>query len=72
MMVKGFKCDVCNVERKDVNHWFLVWVGGHGIIDGGLLVKRWEVTDAFHPEVQHVCGQEHLNVLVSRWIEQQN
>lgn len=71
MKATVYKCDVCGVERKEANHWFLLWIDGHGIIADGFLIKTWNKNEANRDDVRHVCGQEHLNVLISRWIEEE-
>jgi hypothetical protein len=65
MITKGFKCDVCGVERKEANHWFVFWFDK---IKNTVEIAAWG-ENANYQGFQHVCGQEHLNVLVSRWIE---
>ena len=65
MKATVYKCDVCGVERKEANHWFLF-----GYKHGDLTIGDWDFEEAEHLGIKHVCGQEHLNVLISRWIEE--
>jgi hypothetical protein len=62
------KCDVCQAERTPTNHWFLVWIQS---IDERpvpeFCVRMWDEDKADAPGVLHVCGQEHVTVLQSRW-----
>jgi hypothetical protein len=62
------KCDVCGTERAEANHWFLVWVQSvdHPPVPE-FCVREWDDERADAPEVLHVCGQEHVAVLQSRW-----
>ena len=58
MIEQKITCDVCGVERKAVNHWYLVRANGSG----------------FHLPTQRktgdkdVCGQSCAHKMLDRWL----
>ncbi len=62
-----FHCDVCGVERKESNHWFLVFLheaSGHG--SPAVSIQPWDFRDACMQGTQHACGHPHACVLAER------
>lgn len=61
MKVETFACDVCQVQKKDANHWWKVTTR-----EGIAVIAAWEVTtfDGIAPNVisedktAHLCGGE--------------
>lgn len=58
-------CNVCGVEKRDVNHWYQLVIGCMG---GEVHIVDWDVKLA-HVADAHVCGQGCALVLVSRWFQ---
>jgi len=66
------QCDMCGVDKKEVNHWWkVVKVDASKRNDPHLRVYKAEVNlgDSLHKDV---CGQSCLHRLVDRWMETGN
>lgn len=70
-----FTCDVCGVERKDANHWFVLSFRNDGHVEGvevgiSVLIYYWTDKTAKLPNVRHACGQQcvlkHINEFLSK------
>lgn len=83
-MIKPQKitCDVCNIERRDCNHWFTVTASRpvrFGYVPGSygsqidsqqleqLIISEFRPLPNPEPREQHVCGEICLVKLVTRW-----
>ena len=58
-------CDVCGIEKKDVNHWFKVWIED-GVFGSAHLEESIDLTDA--KEINDACGQPHAIQLYGRYL----
>lgn len=62
-------CAVCGVQTNYHASWFLVaenrWLDR-------LKILSWHPTLADQAEIQSVCGEEHLKVLILHWLTQAN
>jgi len=52
------KCDVCGVQRKEVNHWYLVRANRSGLH----FPRKRALGD------KDVCGQACAHLLLDRWL----
>ena len=60
------RCDVCGIEKKQVNHWWKVWLAP----DKG--TRQLRLVAAGAPSSVHAkdaCGQSCIHRLVDRWME---
>lgn len=66
MKVDTYKCDVCGVEKKVANRWWILWIR-----DDGLALDPWEKKGAnpAYAHAYHVCGEAHGLELVSRFMQ---
>ncbi len=66
---RALKCVVCGTETTGHANWFLVaenrWLDH-------LKVLSWHPLLAEQTEMQSVCGEEHLKVLLRHWVAQAN
>ena len=66
---KAVKCTVCGAEAKHHAGWFLVaenrWLDH-------LKILSWHPVLADQREIQSVCSEEHLKVLLNHWLSQAN
>jgi len=62
MRKQVYICDVCNIERKTVNHWFIV-----SFVNGELRLSCWNEEKAKKKDVMHVCGTAHAHTLVDQY-----
>jgi hypothetical protein len=81
IMPQPYICDVCQKRRdSDVNHWFVLRVAyaqsgqsqGTELLDipaPYLEIRSWERNAAESEGAAHACGQEHLQVLIARWLD---
>lgn len=58
------KCDVCGAQKKEVNHWYKVWLFGN--IFHCALVQFIRSLDNVEKDV---CGRECASKLFSRFLE---
>jgi len=68
MRTTGFKCNVCGIEKKETNHWFVITVSSsHGPM---LIIETWctEALDRTNSDVRHICGEACVNKTVSEWL----
>lgn len=70
-----FVCDVCGAQKRDVNHWWVVWTESgefrcaefdsdtwKGLKDG--LARHQSLTS-----LAIACGEEDVQTLFSRWLQ---
>ena len=56
---QAISCDICGSEKKQTNHWFVVYEQG-----GELRVSGWGSRNRLRPGTRHLCGQICLHKLV--------
>lgn len=58
MKIDTHACDICNVQKKEVNHWFKGYVF-HSGESPCVSIYPWEsMKQELHGEI-HLCGIEH-------------
>jgi hypothetical protein len=66
---KVVTCAVCGAQTNHHTNWFLVaenrWLDH-------LKILSWHPTLADQAEIQSVCGEEHLKILILHWLTQAN
>lgn len=66
---RAVACTVCGAQTDFHGDWFLVvenrWLDH-------LKILSWHPTLADQAEIQSVCGEEHLKVLILHWLTQAN
>ena len=63
MIRQSISCDVCGMEKKQTNHWFVA--REHG---GELHLGAWGARSRARAGVKHLCGQTCLHKLVDEFI----
>ena len=53
---ESITCDICSIEKKEVNHWFLIYIELHQE-PKGFMICSWEEGD-WKTAHFHVCGVE--------------
>ena len=63
------KCDICGVERKATNHWFVASFSKSSIVQGAACIRiyAYSLDRAIQPNAAVLCGQDHL----SQWTSKQ-
>ena len=56
---QAISCDICGMEKKQTNHWFVAYDQG-----GELRVSGWNSRNRLRPGSKHLCGQTWLHKLV--------
>jgi len=56
---QAISCDICGMEKKQTNHWFVANEQG-----GELRVSGWNSRNRLRPGSKHLCGQTCLHKLV--------
>jgi hypothetical protein len=56
---QAISCDICGMEKKQTNHWFVAYEQG-----GELRVSGWNSRNRLRPGSKHLCGQTCLHKLV--------
>jgi hypothetical protein len=59
MMYENVTCDVCGIDKKKANHWFMVFED-----KGTLRVGAWNVLSPKRLSMKHLCGQACVHRLV--------
>ena len=60
-----YECVVCKAERKQTNHWFLVYAPSSP--DESIVILAFTFEDADRVDAQCICGRNCLN----RWIDEE-
>jgi hypothetical protein len=60
---QAISCDICGTEKKQTNHWFVVYDQG-----GELRVGSWASRNRLRPGSKHLCGQTCLHKMVDEFI----
>ncbi|MGA3082302.1 MAG: hypothetical protein ABSD44_13180 [Terracidiphilus sp.] len=63
MIRQAVSCDICGMEKKQTNHWFVAYSQG-----GELRVSAWNSRNRMRPESKHLCGQTCLHKLVDEFM----
>lgn len=59
MIRQAITCDICGTEKRQTNHWFVVYEQA-----GELRVSAWGTQGRLRPSTKHLCGQTCLHKLV--------
>ena len=63
MKIDSWKCDICNVQRREANHWFRAYK----LISGGVVIIHWDekpTGDDVENFEAHLCGAD----CVTQWL----
>jgi len=60
----AISCDICGAEKKETNHWFVVYEH-----QGELRVSGWSPQSKIRPGSKHLCGQTCMNKLVVEFMD---
>lgn len=67
--VNTVACGVCALQRKQTNHWWMVWVNYLGeFCCAPFDAIVWETIKQMYQNREVACGEEHLHELFSRWL----
>lgn len=70
MQAMVFKCDNCNSERKEANHWFVARAQDDSSSSfAAFSLWPFNETTAVYKGAKHLCGEACLNAEQSAWIE---
>jgi hypothetical protein len=59
------RCDVCQIEKKETNHWLRAWVGQ----DGWLVFAHVRKTSKECEEaIKDICGHACATRILQRWM----
>ena len=63
------KCDICGVERKATNHWFVTSFSKSDVLGVAICIKiyAYSLRRAIQSDMTVLCGQAHL----SQWVNKQ-
>lgn len=72
--LRAFCCDVCGERRREVNHWWIVWVDVTSSKQFCSIPFAPPVWDRIQQRsrAEHrsiVCGEEHAQLLFARWMQ---
>ena len=59
MKASVYECDMCQVVKKETNHWFLGYAGA-----GVLLIEAWDDHVAGQGDYKHLCGDRCVHKFV--------
>jgi hypothetical protein len=62
-MTHTYICEICGVEKRAVNNWFMAEITANGA-----LLSHWREDRAQAPHVHHFCGEAHAQTFVSRYL----
>ena len=63
MIRQAISCDVCGTEKRQTNHWFVVYDQGEE-----LRVGTWSSRNRLRPGTRHLCGQTCLHKLLDEFL----
>jgi hypothetical protein len=58
-------CDVCDQQKKDVNHWWTVYVSSG---EKPAFISFAGLEGEQRKEMRHVCGVEHAITMFNRFL----
>lgn len=72
--LRAFCCDVCGERRREVNHWWIVWIESASPRQFCAVTfdpSAWDRISqrAGAKDQSVVCGEEHAQVLFCRWLQ---
>jgi hypothetical protein len=56
-------CDICGIEKKQTNHWFVAYDQGEE-----LRVSGWNSRNRLRPGSKHLCGQACVHKLLDEFM----
>lgn len=59
MKVDTFACDICAVQKKEVNHWFKGCIFLDKMRTRSIQISPWDSEYPLAHESKHFCGVEH-------------
>ena len=65
MIRQIISCDICKSEKKQSNHWYVVYEQG-----GELRLSGWSSRQRTRPGARHLCGQSCVYKLVDDFMAQ--
>lgn len=63
MIRQAIWCDICGVEKKQTNHWFVAYEQG-----GELRVSGWNPRRRPRPDSKHLCGQACFHKMMDEFM----
>ena len=63
MIKQSISCDMCGVQKREANHWFLA-----NQESGELHVSQWTSKNLFSPGTKHLCGENCLHKFLSEFL----
>lgn len=63
MIRQAISCDICGAEKKQTNHWFVVFETA-----GELRVSGWSSRNRLRAGSKHLCGQTCLHKLLDEFM----
>lgn len=57
-----FSCDVCGMDKKTANHWFIIQ-----LVNDEFRLSHWNESKAKRKGTIHVCGMEHAHRLMGQY-----
>lgn len=61
MIQQAITCDICGIEKRQTNHWFLVREES-----GELRISGWNSLHILLPGTRHLCGETCVHKLISQ------
>ena len=68
MIREQVSCDVCSVDQKEVNGWWVCWSRDGVFQCAHLSQARSMLGKEDFQKARHACGNEHAGLLHSRWM----
>lgn len=62
-LIHKYYCEICGIEKRAVNNWFMAEV-----MPTGALLSQWREERAQNAGMHHFCGEAHAQVFVSRYL----
>jgi hypothetical protein len=63
MLIKMIKCDICGMEKKEANHWYVASQN-----DGTFQVSN-EFDRHYEEDSMHLCGRQCVIAAVNKYLE---
>lgn len=63
MIKQSISCDMCGVQKREANHWFLA-----NQESGELHVSQWTSKNLLCPGTKHLCGENCLHKFLSEFL----
>ena len=62
VILESFTCDICGIEKKVANHWFIAFEH-----NGTLKLSAWSALNRKR-QMKHLCGQSCVHRLVDEFM----